>query len=100
MAPEQASDFSSVDARADQYALAVVAYEALCGSPPFVHEALMPLLHMHATEPPPPLRERDLSISEDIEEVILRALAKDPADRFPDCIEFAMALKEAWERPY
>ncbi len=100
MAPEQATDFSQVDARADQYALGVVAYELLCGQPPFQHEALLPLLHMHATEPPPSLCGIDPSIPEPVEEVIIRALEKDPGDRFEDVIELGRALTEAWETPY
>ncbi len=100
MAPEQATGFSTVDARADQYGLGVVAYELLVGRPPFEHEALMPLLHLHATEPPPSLRALDPSIPEPVEDAILRALAKDPGDRFPDCIDFGSALLEAWETPY
>jgi tetratricopeptide (TPR) repeat protein len=100
MAPEQASGFSTVDARADQYALGVVAYEVLAGRPPFQHEALVPLLHMHATEPPPSLLDIDPSIPEPVEEVIMRALAKDPGDRFEDCIDFGRALVQAWETPY
>ena len=100
MAPEQANNFSSVDARADQYGLGVVAYELLAGKPPFQHEALVPLLHMHATEPPPSLLEIDPSIPEPVEEVIFKALAKDPSDRFEDCIDFGRALVQAWETPY
>lgn len=100
MAPEQATDFSSVDGRADQYALGVVAFELLTGRPPFQHQALMPLLHMHATEPPPHPTDLDPSIPEPVAEVILRALAKDPGDRFPDCIDFGQALAEAWNTPY
>jgi hypothetical protein len=100
MAPEQASDFSSVDGRADQYALGVVAFELLCGRPPFEHEALMPLLHMHATEPPPHPMDIDPSIPEPLAEVVLRALSKDPGDRYPDCIDFGRELMDAWDTPY
>jgi eukaryotic-like serine/threonine-protein kinase len=100
MAPEQASGFSSVDARADQYGLGVVAYELLAGRPPFQHEALVPLLHMHATEPPPSLVAIDPSIPEPVEEAIFKALAKDPSDRFEDCIDFGRDLVQAWETPY
>jgi serine/threonine protein kinase len=78
----------------------VVAFELLTGRPPFEHEALLTLLNLHATEPTPSLIGLDPSISEPLEEAVMRALEKDPADRFEDCIAFGRALTEAWETPY
>ncbi|MBU0665681.1 MAG: serine/threonine protein kinase, partial [Proteobacteria bacterium] len=97
MSPEQASDFSSANPASDQYSLAVVVYELLVGRPPFEHPALLPLLHMHATEPPPPLRDEDPSIPEAVEAAVLRALAKLPCERFESCAAFGEALRAGWE---
>jgi len=99
MSPEQASDFSSVSPASDQYSLAVVVYEMLIGRPPFEHPALMPLLHLHATAPPPPLRDQDPSIPEPVQDAVLRALAKQPWERFESCAAFGEALRAGWEGP-
>jgi serine/threonine protein kinase len=78
----------------DQYALGVVVYEWLCGVRPFLGNS-EELLDQHLYDFPPPLREHIPGISEAVEEVVLKALAKNPQDRFPGVLEFATALKAA-----
>ncbi|WP_376794006.1 protein kinase [Thermogemmatispora sp.] len=92
MAPEQID--GAPTPASDQYALGVVVYEWLCGSPPFVGgEMLVALQHLQA--PPPPLREKQPSLSPAIETVVLKALAKDPRERFASVADFARALEAA-----
>ena len=89
MAPEQfqgKAQFAS-----DQYALGIVAYELLCGECPF-NGTLMEIASQHMLVPPPPLREKVPTLPEEVEQVILRALSKDPTQRFPDVATFAQTL--------
>src|SRR5262249_35405000 len=75
MAPEQLQGkpcFAS-----DQYSLGIVVYEWLCGARPF-EGSYWQLSHQHASVLPPPLREKDPSLSEELESVVLKALAKKP----------------------
>jgi eukaryotic-like serine/threonine-protein kinase len=92
MAPEQLH--GSPHPSSDQYALGVVVYEWLCGSRPFSGEALA-VMYQHVHVPPLPLREKLSTISPAIEQVVLRALAKDPRQRFATIGEFAQALEQA-----
>ncbi len=81
----------------DQYALAAVVYEWLCGVPPFRGTAIE-IAVKHLSLPPPPLCEHRPELPPAVEEVILRGLAKEPAQRFPDVREFASALERACRR--
>ena len=94
-APEQAQGKKDLDGRADQYALACVAFERLTGSPPFPRDSVLAALSAHLTEPPPrlTLQRRDLPAAADA--VLARALAKAPADRYPSCSDFTGALATA-----
>jgi eukaryotic-like serine/threonine-protein kinase len=92
MAPEQIH--GSPHPSSDQYALGVVVYEWLCGSCPFSGETLA-VMYQHVHVPPLPLREKISAISPTIEQVVLRALAKDPRQRFATIEEFAQALEQA-----
>jgi serine/threonine-protein kinase len=92
MSPEQGLADKNLDGRSDQYALACVLYEMLAGQAPFQGSSMMQLVMRHALEPVPPLRIQRQTVSEDLEAVILRALAKAPADRWPSLKEFAQAL--------
>ena len=78
----------------DQYALAVVVYEWICGKPPF-QGPFLEVAVQHISVPPPSLREQRPELSPAIEEVVLRALAKEPDERFATVEEFALALQEA-----
>ena len=82
----------------DQYALAVVVYEWLCGAPPF-HGSPFEIAMQHLSLPPPPLRERMPDLPPALEEVVLRALAKEPAQRYASVQDFAAALQQACAVP-
>jgi serine/threonine protein kinase len=71
----------------DQYALGIVVYEWLCGDLPF-HDAFTEV-------PPPPLHEKVPMILPEVEQVVMKALAKDPKDRFESVQAFATALEQA-----
>jgi serine/threonine-protein kinase len=91
MAPEQASG-ASVDARADVYAMGGLAYFLLTGRPPFLGPSAMKVLAAHLYElPAPPSRLRP-DVPADLDAVVLRCLAKAPADRFPDMASLEAAL--------
>jgi serine/threonine protein kinase len=79
----------------DQYALAIMAYELLAGVWPFMG-TFEDVARKHLFEKPPLLREQGLDLSLTIEEVLQRALTKNPAQRFPSIQDFAEALEEAW----
>lgn len=91
MAPEQIQAHPSP--ASDQYALATVAYEWLCGVVPFQGTG-QEIALKHLTIPPPPLSEH-ISIAPEVEAVILRALAKDPDQRFANVQAFTDALVQA-----
>ncbi len=78
----------------DQYALAVMVYEWLCGHRPFQGTALG-VLSQHLYSQPLRLRDSIPGISSAVEQVILQALAKDPSQRFPCVLDFATALEQA-----
>ncbi len=78
----------------DQYALAVVVFEWLCGNLPF-HGSPVELYQQHRFAPPPSLRERMPTLPFMVEQVVQRALEKDPQQRFPRVQDFAAALEEA-----
>jgi eukaryotic-like serine/threonine-protein kinase len=81
MAPEQAAADPTTDARADLYALGVVAYEMLAGQPPFQGRTAAQLMAAHAAEPPVPLRDRRPAVSPALSAIVMRLLEKRPADR-------------------
>src|SRR5712691_8637258 len=92
MAPEQIEGHPR--AASDQYALGVVVYEWLCGQRPF-EGSVSEVMVQHLTMPPPPLRERVATIPAEIEQVVLKALAKEPKARFASVHDFAAALEQA-----
>jgi predicted ATPase/serine/threonine protein kinase/DNA-binding CsgD family transcriptional regulator len=92
LAPEQAQ--GKPRPASDQYALGVVVYEWLCGSRPFSGSPIE-IAMQHLTASPPPLHDRVPDLPPVIEEVVLRALAKEPKLRFASVLDFATALKEA-----
>jgi serine/threonine protein kinase len=93
MAPEQIQGQASP--ASDQYALAIVVYEWLCGAYPFDGATDLEIAVKQLQEPPPSLRSHVPSISEDVEWVVLKALAKDPQQRFASVQAFAAALEQA-----
>ena len=94
MSPEQARGGRELDERSDIYSLGAVAYYLLTGRPPFDGEGGIAVMIAHARDPVvPPSRVR-AGIPEDLERVVLRCLAKDPAERFPDAESLERALGE------
>ncbi len=92
MAPEQATG-RQVDARTDIYATGVILYEMLTGRVPFDADTPMAVLTQHLYEPPPPLLRLNPSLPVIVEATVLRALAKDPADRYQSAADMAEALE-------
>ncbi|HYT92286.1 MAG TPA: serine/threonine-protein kinase, partial [Gemmataceae bacterium] len=93
MAPEQARNAHLADIRSDIYGLGCILYEMLTGQPPFPDTSVVRQLVRHATQPAKPLRELNPSLPEEVQPVIDRLLAKDPAQRFSTPAEAAKALK-------
>lgn len=92
MSPEQASAYEDVDGRADLYALGAVAYFLLTGKPPFSGENVVGLIAAHAMQQVAPPSSIIDGIPEDLEQVVMRCLAKKPSDRFEDANSLAKAL--------
>ncbi len=86
-----------IDGRADQYALAVMAYEMLCGQRPFEGRDPIAIMRKHLEEPPPRPSEVNPALPAALDAPLLRALSKRPQERFPSCTAFVRALEEAWE---
>ena len=94
IAPEQIQG-KPVDGRADQYALACAAFELLTGQPPFRREEAAAVVYAQLSEPPPALTARRPDLPPDADEVVAKAMAKAPGDRYATCREFADALRTA-----
>jgi len=92
MAPEQSLG-KPVGPTADQYALASTAYEALAGEPPFGRGAALEVVLRKARGAPTSARAKAPSLPEACDRALLRALASDPAERFPSCAAFADAFR-------
>ncbi len=92
MSPEQAMGEREITARSDVYALGVMLYEMLVGDPPFIGSTAQAIVAKVMTEKPaPPSRMRD-TVPAAVEQAVLTAVAKLPADRFGTAAEFAAAL--------
>jgi outer membrane biosynthesis protein TonB len=91
-APEQCHDGGPVDHRADIYAMGAILYHMVCGVPPFVHASPLQVFVMHVLTPPAPPRRHVPDLPPQLEAVILRALAKKPADRFASMGQLREAL--------
>ncbi len=92
MSPEQAVGDRDIDGRSDQYSLACVVFEMLAGAPPFVSGQIRQVIMRHVLDPPPPIRQQRPDVSATVEAALLRALAKDPNERFASAGDFAAAL--------
>lgn len=89
-APEQLTG-QSLDGRADQYALAATTFHLLTGTPLFDNSNRAVVVGNHIHTPPPPISKRRPDLAE-LDAVMEKALAKNPEDRYPSCLDFARAL--------
>jgi serine/threonine protein kinase/DNA-binding beta-propeller fold protein YncE len=94
VAPEQIEG-RPVDGRTDLYALAGSTFEMLGGAPPFKRDQGLAVLWAQISEPPPPLTARRPDLPPAVDEVMAKALAKAPDDRYANCLDFTAALREA-----
>jgi serine/threonine-protein kinase len=92
MAPEQATGDRSVDARTDQYSLAITCYEMLTGRPPFDGSTGAAVIAKRFSAPAPRARATRTDLSDATDRALQRALALDPAERFGTVAEFVRAL--------
>jgi hypothetical protein len=92
MSPEQATGDRELDGRSDVYSLGVVLYEMLTGEAPHTGPTAQAVIAKLLTETPMRLKARRETVPEVLEQAVLRALARLPADRFPSAAEFARAL--------
>ena len=91
MSPEQIQA-TQIDGRSDQFALAIIAFQMLTGSMPFKGDTAHTVMYQIVTADP---LEGAISLQPEIRAVLARALAKHPADRFPDCASFVRELMTA-----
>lgn len=92
MSPEQACGDKTIDARSDQYSLAVVGYRMLSGSLPFEGESTRAVLYQQLVAEPLPIAEKVKDVPGPVATAIQRAMAKEPAERFPSMRDFATML--------
>ncbi|BCJ71684.1 serine/threonine protein kinase [Catellatospora sp. IY07-71] len=99
LSPEQARG-EAVDARSDVYAAGCVLFELLCGHPPFVGDSPVAVAYQHVREEPPAPSESNRDVTPDIDAVVLKALSKNPANRYQSAGEMrADLLRAAAGRP-
>jgi serine/threonine-protein kinase len=96
MSPEQVRG-GRVDCRSDIYAVGIILYEALLGTPPFISGDVA---YQHVNVPPPHPREVNPSLPEPVEAIILRCLEKEPNRRYQRAKETGLALEEVLDRLY
>jgi serine/threonine-protein kinase len=92
MSPEQAAGEQDVDGRSDIYSLGCVLYEMLGGDPPYTGSTPRAILARKLTDPVPSLQVVRETVPDEIEQVVLKALAKTPSDRFATATQFVEAL--------
>ncbi|GAB4056542.1 Stk1 family PASTA domain-containing Ser/Thr kinase [Catellatospora paridis] len=94
LSPEQARG-EAVDARSDVYAAGCVLFELLCGHPPFVGDSPVAVAYQHVREEPPAPSESNRDVTPDIDAVVLKALSKNPANRYQSAGEMRADLLRA-----
>jgi serine/threonine protein kinase len=90
--PEQARG-ETLTASSDLYSLGVVMFEMLTGRPPFVGPTAVSIAMQHASANPPPVRQFNPTIPPAVEQVVIQALQKEPADRFHSAAEMQQTLR-------
>jgi len=96
VSPEQAMGSQDVDRRTDIYSFGVMLYELVVGQAPFSTKSGYAIIHDHIYTPPPSPRVLRPDVSEAVEQVLLKALAKNPNDRFDSVEQMVIAFKNAW----
>ena len=96
MSPEQGAGERELDGRTDVYSLGVVLYEMLAGEPPFTAPTAQAILARRFTEAPRPIHTVRDTVPQELEQIVMRALARLPADRFATAGSFVEALDTAW----
>jgi TolB-like protein/tetratricopeptide (TPR) repeat protein len=98
MSPEQASG-DTVDARADQYSLGAVLYEMLAGEPPFTGPTYQSVIAKSLSAPRPHVARVRPDLPAELDQLVTRSMALDPAERFPDMSSLGAALRKAEAAP-
>src|SRR6058998_3655107 len=98
MSPEQGAASARVDERSDIYSLGCVLYEMLAGEPPYTGPSAESIVRQHLAAAPPRVSAMRAAVPPAIEQAIVRALAKTPADRFATAAEFVEALAAPSQR--
>jgi hypothetical protein len=93
MSPEQGGAEKKIDGRSDIYSLGCVLYEMIGGLPPFSGPSATATVARHILDPVPPIETLRSSVPKAVAEVVYRALAKSPADRFKSAADFSKALE-------
>jgi serine/threonine protein kinase len=99
IAPEQAISSAKVVPQSDLYSVGIILYEMFTDQTPFDAETPLDIAMMHLSDPPPPPRELRPDISPQLENVILKTLAKEPGERYSTGAALADALDQALTRP-
>jgi len=95
MAPEQGIGANTIDARADIYSLGIVLYEMITGRKPYLAETPMAVVLKQMNDPLPRPTDFAPDLPEEVERILIKALAKDPNDRYVDMDAFTAAMKDA-----